>query len=356
MVKNKVIYLDGRSLADPRPKGVARYTCEMLKCLADMDVNVVVISNKPYHSFPVNSSKIKYEYFKYFRYIPGFLFVIFILPFILFGKKNSIFWGINHTVPAFGISSIVTIHDLVAFRYASTMTLYNAIASKFSIIASLYFADLISTVSIKTKNELISSDLVAVNKEIHVITNIVDTELFKRSSESRNRSKYILILGSIEPRKNILNALLAFDNLCRIDDEWRLLIVGGKNWLANEVFESLGKAQYKDRIDLIDHIDDVRLNELYSSVSLLLFPSYDEGFGLPVFEAISCGCPVLATLQCELRYYIKENYSSLLHDPVQDNLSDRLVHAIEFLDSYLFDIHIPNKQMAISQIKIILEL
>jgi glycosyltransferase involved in cell wall biosynthesis len=320
-----------------------------------MDVDVVVISNKPYHNCPVKSSNIIYEYFKYFRYIPGFLFIIFILPFILFGRKYSVFWGINHTVPAFGIKSIVTIHDLVAFRFASTMTLYNSVATKFSINVSLYFADFISTVSIKTKNELISSNLVIRNKEIYVITNIVDAELFKRSIEPSDRKKYILILGSVEPRKNILNALLAFDDLCKIDDDWRLLVVGGKNWGANDVFECLRNLQYKHKIDLIDHVDDVKLTELYSSVSLLLFPSYDEGFGLPVFEAISCGCPVLATLKCELRYYINENSSSLLLDPVQDNLSDRLMHAVECLESYVFDIDVPNKQKAICQIQTILK-
>jgi glycosyltransferase involved in cell wall biosynthesis len=356
MFKINTIYFDGRSLAEAQPKGVARYASEMLKCLSDLNFNVVVISNKPYNNIPVESGKIKYEYYKSCRFIPGFIFVLFILPFILFGKKKSIFWGVNHTVPVFGIKTIVSIHDLVAFRFTSTMTLYNAIATKLSIIASLYFANVISTVSIKTKNELQTSKLVNENENIYVITNIVDVELFNRKKELEKREKIILILGSIEPRKNIVNALQAFDHLCEKDRNWRLLVVGGKTWGSNEVFQRIEKSNFKDNISLIDHIDDNGLTELYKSVALLLFPSYDEGFGLPVFEAISSGCPVLATAKCELKYYLHENFTQYLFDPEKMNLNEFLVEGVNNIENYIFDIDMPVKNKATAQIQTVLNL
>jgi len=105
---------------------------------------------------------------------------------------------------------------------------------------------------------------------------------------------YFLITGTIEPRKNIETLLEAY-RLFRekIETKVLLLIVGEKGWKTKRIFQKIENHLYKGDIVLTGFIEKEQLIEVYSKALALVYPSFYEGFGFPVLEAIACGTRVI---------------------------------------------------------------
>lgn len=108
--------------------------------------------------------------------------------------------------------------------------------------------------------------------------------------------KFILYLGTIEPRKNIIGIIEAFNLLQAINynAEINLVIAGSKGWKNNEIYKSAQNSPYTDQIKFTGYIAESDKPYLYSLAELFIFPSFYEGFGFPVLEAQACGLPVIA--------------------------------------------------------------
>lgn len=110
------------------------------------------------------------------------------------------------------------------------------------------------------------------------------------------RSPYILTVGTLEPRKNLARAIAAYALLARGRAEPpRLLVVGGQGWGGEDVAAVAARHGVAERVELAGYVSDERLRELYAGARLLLYPSLYEGFGFPVLEAMSMGCPVVTS-------------------------------------------------------------
>ena len=107
-------------------------------------------------------------------------------------------------------------------------------------------------------------------------------------------AKYILFVGSIEPRKNLVKLLQAYLLLPQyIREDFKLLLVGFKGWENDEVIELLDKL--KGAVNYLGFVNNEELAELYRKASCFVYPSFYEGFGLPPLEAMACGCPVVVS-------------------------------------------------------------
>jgi glycosyltransferase involved in cell wall biosynthesis len=168
--------------------------------------------------------------------------------------------------------------------------------------------------------------------------------------------KFILYVGSIEPRKNLKRLIDAYSLLDKnIKDEYKLLLVGYKGWNNKEIHSLVEKE--KDYIKYLGYVSNEELAGLYSSTSVFAYMSLYEGFGLPPLEAMACGAPVLTSdIPCirevcgDVALYadpwsidsIFESLKQVINDGVlQKELSDKgLKHSKKFNWDITADKHI----------------
>src|SRR5262249_4404973 len=120
------------------------------------------------------------------------------------------------------------------------------------------------------------------------------------TDETRRRlgieDEFLLFVGTIEPRKNLLVLVQALEEVLRATDLRPQLVVGGKiGWKSEELMSQLEHSPAWDRMKLVGFVSDEDLRALYSSCHAFIYPSIYEGFGLPPLEAMACGAPVIAS-------------------------------------------------------------
>ncbi|OPZ88406.1 MAG: D-inositol 3-phosphate glycosyltransferase [candidate division TA06 bacterium ADurb.Bin417] len=120
----------------------------------------------------------------------------------------------------------------------------------------------------------------------------------KRLAGCGIEGEYLLYVGTIEPRKNLERLLLAFDRVRRLGHrEYRLVIAGRRGWLCEGFEKTLAglPAAAREMIIRTEYFPKEGLTDLYNLATAFVYPSLYEGFGLPVLEAMACGCPVVTS-------------------------------------------------------------
>jgi glycosyltransferase involved in cell wall biosynthesis len=107
--------------------------------------------------------------------------------------------------------------------------------------------------------------------------------------------RYILYVGTIEPRKNLITLLEAYRALRNRETGVKLVIVGKKGWRYENFFEKLEEIGLEDDVVFPGFVPDQDLPAVYTMADVFAFPSLYEGFGLPVLEAMACGTPVVCS-------------------------------------------------------------
>ena len=125
----------------------------------------------------------------------------------------------------------------------------------------------------------------------------IQGEEYAQAEACYSKDRYVLFVGTIQPRKNIVRLAEAFARVKETQQfaDLRLVICGGKGWMYDEIFAELDRNPYKSDIILTGSVDDDVLVSLYKNAELFIMPSLYEGFGLPVLEAMSYGLPVIAS-------------------------------------------------------------
>lgn len=197
---------------------------------------------------------------------------------------------------------IVVIHDVVFAEYPESCKKPKPLSAY---IESIEKSDIIVTVSESSKRGILKYFKVNPDKIKIVPPGIYLEDYQKKYAEEELKlvkekyklsGKFILYLGTIEPRKNISNIILAFDKYKSLNnDNLKLVIAGRKGWKYEEIFEVYKNSKYKNDILFIDYVDEKDKIKLYKSAELFIFPSLYEGFGMPVLEAMAAGVPVITS-------------------------------------------------------------
>jgi glycosyltransferase involved in cell wall biosynthesis len=124
------------------------------------------------------------------------------------------------------------------------------------------------------------------------------------------REKIVLHVGAIQKRKNLVRLVRAF---AALPEDWRLVLAGSAGFGAEEVFAAIERSKCRDRISVTGYATDEELGKLYARAMIFAFPSLDEGFGMPVLEAMSAGVAVVASNSSAVREVAGD--ASLLVDP-----------------------------------------
>jgi glycosyltransferase involved in cell wall biosynthesis len=162
-------------------------------------------------------------------------------------------------------------------------------------------SDLIIAVSEFTAHQ-VSSLLKFDTSRIRVVPHGVRQPVHQSQSDSQ-RENMILFVGALQIRKNVTRLVEAFERLARnsrnagpVEDPWRLVLAGAPSgYRVDQIIDRIERSTCRDRIELAGYVSQSDLEALYSRASIFALPSFDEGFGIPVLEAMAHGVPVVTS-------------------------------------------------------------
>lgn len=295
------------------------YTINLLRNLFSVDKkNTYVLFFNSFKRPKVNLSefeKYKNVSIKIYRYpnkLLNFLFWYFGWPKIdkLIGGTDVIFSpNIIFSAWSKKTKAVFTIHDLSFERCPETFSakrrLWHMLINPKKLCRS---ADKIISVSDSTKNDLREIYQISEAKiktiysgisESFKIINRNDPKLIEVKNKYNLPYKFILYLGTIEPRKNIIGIIRAYNQFRKINhselNAYKLVIAGASGWKQEQIFKEIKNSPFKNDIIFSGFIDDEDKPAIYNLASLFIYPSFLEGFGFPPLEAISCGVPVITS-------------------------------------------------------------
>ncbi len=216
--------------------------------------------------------------------------------------KIDLFHGLSNEIPfglkKAGISSVVTVHDLIFIRYPHYYPLIDRIIYKLKLRYAISSADRIIAISNQTQEDLMR--YLDVKKDrIQVIYQNCDSIFHtKLPQEKKNEikrkydlpEKYLLNVGTIEERKNLLLIVKALKDVRNID----LVVVGRDTPYSDIVRDYIRSHGLVERVHFLKNIDHEDLPGIYQLAQLFIYPSRFEGFGIPIIEALHSGIPVIA--------------------------------------------------------------
>lgn len=267
----------------------------------------------------------------------GVLWQQWVLPRRLARGDLDLFWSPLLTLPLrMPVPSLVTVHDLAVLHHPESLT-WKIRASLLPFLGrSIEKAGRVLTVSRSVADEIVAV-WPAVRDRLVVIPNGVAEEFSPVGADElaaiRSRlglpERYLLYVGTVEPRKNLEILLDAWERLRgERDDTPPLLVVGPEGW-GSRATERRMRDLAAMGLRRLGHLDRADLVDTLRAATIFVYPSYYEGFGLPALEAMACGVPVIVADRSSLPEVVGD--CGLQFDP--DDANELLAALVRWLDA-----------------------
>lgn len=299
------IGVDARSLSGMRG-GIGNYLRALLQALAPLsDHEFLLYSHRPI-DLPANGPRWRARV-RPGLLEPGPLWLQLHAPRLLTRDRVDLFWGAHFLLPLGlrrDIPTALTVYDLVPVLFPQTMEWRNYAVMRMFLRPSLRRAQHVMTISQAVADDLQRLMGIAPERITVIPPGVRDGFVPGDPDEARRRVRdrwelsrpYLLTVGAIEPRKNLVTLLDALARLPgQVRDRYHLVVVGAPGWKRSAVRALAAPFVRDGTVRFLGYAPDAEMPSLYAGADLFVYPSLYEGFGIPVAEAMACGTPVVAS-------------------------------------------------------------
>jgi glycosyltransferase involved in cell wall biosynthesis len=315
------IAIDASRATVARRTGTENYALQLIKALlavpSDHHFTLYFRDSPRPGLFDADPRRVTYKIIPFRRAWTHFRFAA-----ALWSNRPDVTFVPAHTLPFFFPGrAAVTVHDLGYRFFPAAHPLRERLYLDLTTRYSVRRAASILAVSLATKNDLIAqyhtdpAKIKVVYPGVEGLARATDSQIAAVRAKYRLPEKYLLFLGTLQPRKNIRRLVEAFA-FCADSHDVGLVLAGKPGWLMNlarDVIPVLPDV-LQSRLIATGYVADEDVAALYSGALALVFPSLYEGFGFPVLEAMRCGTPVLCANTSSLPELAGE--AALLIDPL----------------------------------------
>lgn len=199
--------------------------------------------------------------------------------------------------------TVTTVHDITPIQFPDCYSRAHRWSFRSALEQRLRESDHIITISESTRADIverydvpladISVVYYGIEDHFHAHTGRPDMNTLARYG--LDDSRYVLFVGTINPRKNLPLLANAFDVVSEDYPDLELVIVGGEGYRSNMILEAITSIESSDRVVFPGYVETEDIPEVMAGATAFVMPSLYEGFGIPVLESMACGTPVLAT-------------------------------------------------------------
>ncbi len=198
---------------------------------------------------------------------------------------------------------ILTIHDTTFITHPQYHIPQKRLYFKKMIPRSVRKNNKVVAISENTKKDIIKLFPKYKSKFVYIpygINQIFNRDISEKKLKGFNKKyhlpdKFILYVGVLEPRKNIDGIISAFSEFAKNFPDIKLVLAGQKGWYYEKIFKKIRNLKLDNKVMHLGHIDYVLLPRLYRKALFFIYPSFYEGFGMPVLESMASNCPVITS-------------------------------------------------------------
>ncbi len=205
-------------------------------------------------------------------------------------RPNSVLWSPANTGPLLTREQVLTLHDLSSLEHAEWFRSSFAAWYRLLLPILVHRVRRIIVPSDYVRQKVIARFSLSPEKVL-TIPGGVDASKFHPMSVTNSMGRYILFVGTLEPRKNLVGLLGAWKGIQEQYNDISLVIAG----TTGPVFRKPSYPPATGRVHWLGYVSEAELPALYAGAELFVLPSYDEGFGLTALEAMACGTPVIVS-------------------------------------------------------------